>query len=250
MKTIYIPNGETVHYESLVTDRLVVQGCVDVDGSIKAKIICGGGAVYAGAVHADIIHVDDLETSETVCKRLLAKRVHTPTLIASECAAVSCYLSAGYVETGKLTVAVSEIDQLKADEVVNLSPQKRGLLCTLIFSALQSFWVSVTAPGLKREPDTRETTAEMPPEDQPVDLDPSIRNEITKTVEEILQQNRPASHAAPSADEEDFELKRIVNIFRLLREHGYTLRIIPGTPEENAPILDFEESETVLRPAA
>ena len=77
MKTIYIPNGETVHYESLVTDRLVVQGCVDVDGSIKAKIICGGGAVYAGAVHADIIHVDDLETSETVCKRLLAKRVHS-----------------------------------------------------------------------------------------------------------------------------------------------------------------------------
>ena len=25
MKTIYIPNGETVHYESLVTDRLVVK---------------------------------------------------------------------------------------------------------------------------------------------------------------------------------------------------------------------------------
>ena len=30
MKTVYIPKGETVHYESLVTDHLVVKGCLDV----------------------------------------------------------------------------------------------------------------------------------------------------------------------------------------------------------------------------
>ena len=34
-----------------------------------------------------------------------------------------------------------------------------------------------------------------------------------------------------------------------LREQGYTLRIVPGTPEENAPVYDFEKDELV-RPAA
>ena len=27
MKTVYIPKGETVRYETLATDRLVVKGC-------------------------------------------------------------------------------------------------------------------------------------------------------------------------------------------------------------------------------
>ena len=54
--------------------------------------------------------------------------------------------------------------------------------------------------------------------------------------------------AAPS-EEEDFELKRLVSMFKLLREKGYTLRILPGTPEENAPVFD-PETETILRPAA
>lgn len=42
---------------------------------------------------------------------------------------------------------------------------------------------------------------------------------------------------------------RIVGIFKLAREQGYTLKLIPGTPEENAPVFDFE-NERLLRPAA
>ena len=30
MKTVYIPKGETVRYETLTTDRLVVKGCLKV----------------------------------------------------------------------------------------------------------------------------------------------------------------------------------------------------------------------------
>lgn len=30
MKTVYIPKGETVRYETLATDRLVVKGCLKV----------------------------------------------------------------------------------------------------------------------------------------------------------------------------------------------------------------------------
>ena len=40
MKTIYIPKGETVQYEVLSADRLVVRGCLRVADSIHAKYIC------------------------------------------------------------------------------------------------------------------------------------------------------------------------------------------------------------------
>lgn len=249
MKTVYIPKGETVNYESLVTDRLVVRGCLNVTGDIRVKSISGDGVIHAGSVHADIIRIDELETAEIVCKRLIAKRVQTPTLIASDCAVVSCFLSASYVETGKLTVAASEIDQLKADEVVNLRPKKRGMLRTLFASALRSFWVSLTAPKPRKEKQAEAAPAEPAPEKRQPDLDPAVRGEIAKTVQEILEQNRTAQNAAASEEESDFELKRMVSMFKLLRDQGYTLRILPGTPEENAPDFDFE-TETILRPAA
>ena len=89
MKTIYIPRGETVQYEVLSADRLVVRGCLRVADSIHAKYICGDGDIHAGSVHADAIHADEVESAEVVCKWLIAKRVQTPTLIASDWAVVS-----------------------------------------------------------------------------------------------------------------------------------------------------------------
>lgn len=121
MKTVYIPKGKTVHYESLVTDHLVVKGCLDVTYGIKAKTISGSGVTRAGSVEADSIRMDSLEAATIICKRLIAKRVQAPEVFASESAVVSCFLSAAYVETGRLTTAVSEIDVVKADEVVNLA---------------------------------------------------------------------------------------------------------------------------------
>ena len=220
MKTIYIPKGETVQYEVLSADRLVVRGCLRVAGDIRARSICGDGIIHAGSVHADVIRAD-----EVVCRRLIAKRVQTPTLIASDWAVVSCFLSASYVETGKLTVAASEIDQMKAGEVINLSPKKRGMLRTLLAAWLHAFWGTLTAPKAKRE-----------------------RTRKGKRVKASQKERAGQDSAAPS-EEEDFELKRLVSMFKLLREKGYTLRILPGTPEENAPVFD-PETETILRPAA
>ena len=127
MKTIYIPSGETVCYENLITGRIVVKGCLKVLGDIKAKSISGDGVIYAGSGSADDIRVDDLETASVTCRRLLAKRVQTPQLIASESAAVSCYLAASYVETGRLTVAASEICEAKADEIIYLTVHIRRM---------------------------------------------------------------------------------------------------------------------------
>ena len=214
MKTVYIPKGETVRYETLATDRLVVKGCLKVTYGIKARTISGGGMITAGTVSADDIRVDDLEAASVTCQRLIAKRVQTPELFAFESAAVSCFLSSAFVATGKLTVALSEIDEVKTDEVIHLKPRKRSLFRLLLVSALRSFWTSLTARPVKREV-------------MDVDFEP-----VKKDEEPV-----------------DEELNRFIGMFKLARESGYTLKIIPGTPEENAPVFGTG-SGTDIRPAA
>ena len=209
MKTVYIPKGETVRYETLETDRLVVKGCLKVTYGIKAKTISGGGMITAGTVSAD-----DMEAASVTCQRLIAKRVQTPELFAFESAAVSCFLSSAFVATGKLTVALSEIDEVKADEVIHLKPKKRSLFRLLLASALRSFWTSLTARPVKREV---------------MDAD----------FEPVKKDEEPV----------DEELNRFIGMFKLALEFGYTLKIIPGTPEENAPVFGTG-SGTDIRPAA
>ena len=234
MKTVYIPKGETVRYESLTTEHLVVHGCLEVAGGIKAGTIAGRGTVRAGAVNADVIRVDDVDAGSIVCKRLLAKRVQSPEVYASESAAVTCFLTACYVETGKLTVTLSEIDEVNAAEVVNLTPKKRTLIGTLLASLLRSIWTALTVPGQK-EPTVMTGTCEAVPE------------EMQEPEAEQAALCEEENAAEPEAVDE--ELNRIVGIFKLAREQGYTLKLIPGTPEENAPVFDFE-NERILHPAA
>ena len=50
MKTVYIPKGETVRYESLMTEHLVVHGCLQVSNGIKARTIAGQGTINAGSI--------------------------------------------------------------------------------------------------------------------------------------------------------------------------------------------------------
>ena len=88
MKTVYIPKGETVHYESLVTEHLVVHGHLHVTYGIKAKTITGKGVINAGTIDADTVCIDDVEAASVICKRLIAKRAQAPEIFASESAAV------------------------------------------------------------------------------------------------------------------------------------------------------------------
>lgn len=176
MKTVYIPKGETVRYESLTTEHLVVHGCLEVTRGIKARTIAGSGTVRAGAVNADVIRVDDMDAGSIVCKRLLAKRVQSPEVFASESATVSCFLSAAYVETGRLTVTLSEIDEVKAEEVVNLTPKKRTLFGTLLASLLRSFWTALTVHGQK---------------------EPTVMTDACEAVRRVLPNRRGRKHRSP-----------------------------------------------------
>ena len=47
----------------------------------------------------------------------------------------------------------------------------------------------------------------------------------------------------------DEELNRFIGMFKLARKSGYTLKLIPGTPEENAPVFDVT-TRNIIRPAA
>lgn len=242
MKTVFIPKGETVHYEKLTTDHLVVQGYLEVDNDVRAKTISGSGFIRAGAISADTICLDELETSYTVCRKLICKRAESAELFASESAAVSCFLSAAYVETGKLTVAASQIDEVRADEVVNLPLKKRGLLGTLLASAVRSLWTKWTVSAEHSQVQDASYT-QVPDEE-------TAEASVVPEAEAVAHQSETSPQQENMAPAEvDEELNRFVNMFKLLRETGYTLRIIPGTPEENAPVFDFGQ-EQIIRKAA
>ena len=131
MKTVYIPKGETVHYESLATEHLVVHGRLHVTYGVKAQSITGSGVIDAGSINADTVCIDDVESGTVICKRLIAKRVQAPEVFASESAAVSCFLSAAYVETGKLTAAISEVDEVVAQEATRKLCRMKGARSSL-----------------------------------------------------------------------------------------------------------------------
>ena len=252
MKTVYVPKGESRSYEYLDTDNLVVNGHLNVVNSVKAKRILGHGFIAAGMVSCNEITANEIETATIVCKRLMAKRICAAEVFASDSATVSCFLSAAYVETGKLTTAYCEVDEVKADEVINLTTKKRGMLMTLLLSALRSLWLRLTVPHVRDEtdadPGSDKEDSENPETDETeTDDERAMREEIGRIVREALAEQAAAKTV--HEDDEDFELKRFISTFKLLRDQGYTLRIIPGTPEENAPVYDFSK-EKLIRPAA
>lgn len=177
MKTVYIPKGETVAYENLTTEHLVVDGYLKVACDLKAKTI-SGGFIEAGQVSADDIRTDDLECASVACTRLIAKRVETSELFASESAAVSCLLSADYVKAGRLFVGLSDIDEVRVNEIINLQQKKRSLFRFLLASSLRSWWLRLTTPA--------EEVADT-------DYEPAEAKNSTVVHLDYEEQNRPAA---------------------------------------------------------
>ena len=125
MKTVYIPMGTEVSHMSLITGHLVVDGSLTITGTLKAKTISGRGFVEAGTVSADGIRVDDLKAVSVTCRQLCTKRVEASQIFAAERINVTCFLGADRVTTPRLAVALSDIDEVTADETVHLPPKKR-----------------------------------------------------------------------------------------------------------------------------
>lgn len=233
MKSIYIPKGQTAHYESLYADRIVVDGCLRVDHGLDAKVISGRGFIHAGKVSANIIRTGTLDACSVMCKHLMANRVDAPEVFASGSITVSCVLSACLVETPKLTVAVCEVEELKAKHVVKVPAKRWSLFGILFYTSLQALWLAIQAAM------TRGTAIDA-------DYEP-----VRPVEEATAEEPAPVEEVEEAAEPEpvDEELNRVINLFKLSRDAGYTLRIVPGTPEENAPTFDVDSGQ-IIRPAA
>ena len=214
MKTMCIPKGRTAAYDTLETDRLVVNGCLKVAHALKAKTISGSGVIFAGTLSADGIRAREIEAAAVYCLRLSAKRVQAAEVFASESAAVSCYLCADYVAADHLEVALHDVGKIDAREVVSLPTKKVHPFWMLLASVLRLFQILLSVFCAVFH------TGEI--------MDAEYRQ---------VREEPPAER---SKDPRDEELERFTAILKLLRNSGYTLKIIPGTPEENAPALDFE----------
>ena len=242
MKTIYIPKGETVCYDRLYADRIIVNGCLRVEKSLDAKSIGGSGTIHAGKVSADTIHTGYLDACSVMCKHLFAKRVEAPEVFASKSITVSDVLSSCLVETPKLMVALCEVEELKVKEHVTVSARPQSIFGILLIATLQATVTAIFSLF-------RNNNAVL-------DADYEV---VAQDEKELFQASDHPAHDAASdtisepvpgpAAPADEELNRIVNIFKLLRDCGYTLRLVPGTPEENAPQFDAEQGR-IIRPAA
>ena len=238
MKTVYIPAGATYNYETLVTDDVIVHGHLHVTNGLKAKHISGRGFITAGEVSVDIVDVTELECGTVICRRLLAQRVSCNEAMISESAAVSRFFSANYVKAPSLTVAVSEIGEVDADEIVHLTPKPRGMILTLLFSKLRTFWLRLTASRPQGRFEKPRTESEEP-SDTPEDAE--TKANIAKIVQEVLAQQaaEKAACASNTDDADDFELQRMIGTFKLLRDKGYTakVQVLGKRYQQNAALL-------------
>lgn len=233
MKKLYIPKGETRHFESVESEHIIVKGCLKVDGAIKARHISGDGILEAGVISAKTVTAMDIEAAIITVEKLAAERVCAVEVHASESAVVSCRLEAQLVEAGKLTVADSEIGELRADDVVNLPAKKRGLVGTLLASWLRGLWASLFC----RAPKESKAKADA----MDADWTPQTAEEAVPTGPAILSTTE--KNMANADFEDDFEFKRLKALYQMTRGQGYYLRLVSMEPPAANPF-------SPVRPAA
>ncbi len=211
MKDLYIPKGKTLRYETLACRNIVNDGVLVVEKGIQARNISGKGILNAGSLSCRSVAAMDIEAGTVTAARLAAERVCAAEVRVSGYAVVSCCLEAEYVETPRLTVALSQIGELHVQEAVNLPDKGRGIVGALLAGFVRRLWMA-----LKRR--------------IPVDAD----YEPIKAAPEPITESKPEPGVKPSdradavrQEDEDFELKRLRAMYKLLRPYGYTLRLVP-----------------------
>lgn len=204
MKDIYIPSGKILRYEALVCQDIVNDGALIVEKGVQARNISGKGVLNAGSISCRDLSAMDVEAGAVTARTLAAERVCAAEIKVSGPMAVSCCLESAYVETPRLTVALCQVERLRAGETIYLTARKRGVLGALLAGFVRRLWMALKARI-------------------PVDAE-------YEPVQEKAESKSPED-AAPSADPNaellnDFEFKRLAAIYRLLRPYGYTVRLV------------------------
>lgn len=143
MKKVYVPKGETVQFNELSTETVIVNGHLKVLGKLTAKRIQGKGTVEAIHVVSDTIAVDTLTVGHVTAQKIAVKKL----LLASDCRAheivVTDFIEANHVQAHKLSMTLSSIEVCEADEIITL-PQKRHGMLGMLFAA---WWRCLFLPG-------------------------------------------------------------------------------------------------------
>ena len=142
MKNLYIPKGKTLRYEALACRNIVNDGVLIVESKIQARHISGKGVINAGSIACRSLSATDIDAAYITTGKLAAERVCASEVKVSGAAVVSCCLEAAYVVTPKLTVALSEVGEMDAQEVVNLPNKRRGILAALFAGFCRRLWMS------------------------------------------------------------------------------------------------------------
>ena len=82
IERLYVPYGQTVRFETLRVDKLIVDGNLIVEGKISAVICRGKGSVQVGDMEVDKLRLSSvtcegsLKAREVISRRVYAESVH------------------------------------------------------------------------------------------------------------------------------------------------------------------------------
>lgn len=167
MKKVYIPAGETVCYDTLHTDILVVKGCLNVRGKLTTKSIQG-----KGMIEADEIICDTADVNSVTARLFTAQKIAARKLFVTECRAaviaVTDFIEAVTVHAEQLTMTLSSISNCEAGEIIVLPQKKRRLLGMLLMSWWRSFLLSRSTAPKKQAKKSPRLKPQQPVEPEPI----------------------------------------------------------------------------------
>ena len=82
IERLYVPYGQTVRFETLRVDKLIVDGNLIVEGKISAVICRGKGSVQVGDMEVDKLRLSSvtcegrLKAREVISRRVYAESIH------------------------------------------------------------------------------------------------------------------------------------------------------------------------------
>jgi hypothetical protein len=136
MSKTYIPKGTTERYDSITADTLVVHGRLIVKGIVRAARICGKGFIEAGTVRASSVVIDTLDAERVIARTVIANKIMCVSADVSRGIIARDYIEAVDVKTGRLSASITNIERLRAKEIIDSSPKSSFLW--IIFSS----WVN------------------------------------------------------------------------------------------------------------
>ncbi len=219
MKTIYIPKGQTVTYENLHCENLIVKGRLVVHDQLYATHIDGKGFLQANTIQAENIAMGHLVARGIICQRLLAKTVQATEIVATSELVASQYLEADSVSTEILSTVKCNVSQIEADQVIHLRPTIGGMFGLLLASYVRSILLPLMIP---QEEDDYYVDGEYTPvekAEETVEDRETVQN-ISHVVEEILAQKEQK--------QKDAELEGLVAMCNLCQKQGCTLTVTPS----------------------